>query len=272
MENNKEYIMNDLQNKYNFLENTYEIFGVFLQGSQNYGLAMNNQDYTSDIDAKAIVIPTFKDFVSGKSPESTTKHLKDNSQIDVKDIRKMFELFEKQNINVLEILFTEYFIINPKYQKQADKLFEMADEIALYNRNALYRTISGMSMEKLKALKHPYPSIKDKIEKYGYDCKQLHHIVRLNIFINSLIEGKSFRECLIAEEPDLQYLKHIKIPGNISLATAELMAIQYDTETKELKDKHVKLPDKVNKETVNKLKDLIYETFVIKFKEEILGE
>ena len=36
---------------------------------------------------------------------------------------------------------------------------------------------------KLKALKHPYPTIVDKINKYGYDPKQLHHILRMNDFI-----------------------------------------------------------------------------------------
>lgn len=96
--------------------------------------------------------------------------MNDNSHIDLKDIRLMFETFEKQNINFIEILFTEYKIINPKYQEIANELFDIADDIARINRNAALRTMSGMSMEKYKALKHPYPSIIDRIEKYGYDC------------------------------------------------------------------------------------------------------
>lgn len=32
-------IMNNIQDKYNYLiDNGYEVFGVYLQGSQNYGL------------------------------------------------------------------------------------------------------------------------------------------------------------------------------------------------------------------------------------------
>ena len=38
----------------------YTVLGVFLQGSQNYNLAYEG----SDIDTKAIVLPSFEDFLS----------------------------------------------------------------------------------------------------------------------------------------------------------------------------------------------------------------
>ena len=45
----------------------YNVLGVFLQGSQNYHL-----DYAgSDIDTKAIIIPTLDDIVLNKQPVST---------------------------------------------------------------------------------------------------------------------------------------------------------------------------------------------------------
>lgn len=46
----------------------------------------------------------------------------------------------------------------------------------------------GMIMEKVEALRHPYPSTVAKIEKFGYDPKQLHHIVRLNVLIHRFSE------------------------------------------------------------------------------------
>lgn len=59
------------------------IVGIFLQGSQNYGL-----DYEgSDVDTKLIVVPTFKDIAMNKQPISTT-HIRSNSEhIDWKDVR-----------------------------------------------------------------------------------------------------------------------------------------------------------------------------------------
>ena len=66
----------------------YKVLGVFLQGSQNYGL-----DYEgSDIDTKAIVVPSFEDFVLNKKPASTTLILPSNEHVDVKDIRLMMSV------------------------------------------------------------------------------------------------------------------------------------------------------------------------------------
>ena len=59
------------------------IVGIFLQGSQNYGLDTEN----SDIDTKLIVTPTFEDLALNKQPQSTT-HVRANAEhIDIKDIR-----------------------------------------------------------------------------------------------------------------------------------------------------------------------------------------
>ena len=95
-------IVNRLHSDYELLANKgYEVFGVYLQGSQNYHLAYEN----SDIDTKAIVLPSFDDIVFNRQPISTTLILETNEHLDVKDIRLMFQNFKKQNINFLEILF-----------------------------------------------------------------------------------------------------------------------------------------------------------------------
>jgi len=171
-------------------EKGYEVVGVFLQGSQNYGLATES----SDIDTKAIVLPRFAEFVENTSAVSTKLVLDTNDQvhlcggqnmctfgtgqIDIKDIRVMFEVLKKSNINFLEILFTKHRLLNEKYADLMSPLFENCERLAFWNRKALYNSISGMTQQKLAALKHPYPSIIDKINKFGYDPKQLHHIFR----------------------------------------------------------------------------------------------
>ena len=56
------------------------IVGVFLQGSQNYGL-----DYEgSDIDTKCIVLPTLEDLIFNRKPVSTTHVLPNEEHLDLK--------------------------------------------------------------------------------------------------------------------------------------------------------------------------------------------
>lgn len=60
----------------------YNVVGVFLYGSQNYEL-----DYEkSDVDTKAIVLPTLEDIVLNRQPVSTTVDMGNNCLCDVKDM------------------------------------------------------------------------------------------------------------------------------------------------------------------------------------------
>ena len=164
----------------------YNVLGVFLQGSQNYQL-----DYEdSDIDTKAILIPAFEDFVLNRKPVSTTLIKEDNSHIDIKDIRLMHDCFRKQNINFIEILFTKYKVLNPEYVSIYQPMFNNNERIAHYNNYAAVNCIAGMVYEKHKAMEHPYPTLADKIERYGYDNKQLHHIVRCEEFLKRYINDR----------------------------------------------------------------------------------
>lgn len=215
----KNKVMDRLQENYDKLINDgYEIVGVFLQGSQNYNLQYEN----SDIDCKAIILPSFDEFLFNKKPISTTLVLENNEHIDLKDIRLMFDCFKKQNINFVEILFTEYKIMNPKYEKLFQAMFDNNEAIAHYDNYKALNCISGMCMEKYKALKHPYPATRDKIDKFGFDGKQLHHILRLNDFIKDYLKGKPYSECLISK--NREYLIKVKKNDIYNVCEAEIIA------------------------------------------------
>lgn len=223
-----------LKRDYDLLESLgYTVLGVFLYGSQNYGL-----DYEdSDIDTKAIVIPKFGDFVrSVKATSHTIKHEDTKAHLDVKDIRLMFEQFRKQNTNFLEILFTDYMLINPKYQDLFQTILENREEIARYNPAAGIGTMRGMAYEKRKALTHPYPSIVHKIEKFGYDPKQLHHILRIEEMLGRFVEGESYASLLKSEDVDfllavkvgeVYKVEHAKIVADLSILNIDEMANDY---------------------------------------------
>lgn len=189
----KEKILQRLEHDFKYVSDKgYKVLGVFLQGSQNYGL-----DYEgSDIDTKCVVIPSLDEIIMAKQPVSTTLILEDKSHIDVKDIRLLWQCFKRQNVNFLEVIFTDYYYINDTYKNLWTKVIEMSEDIAHYNINRTVSVIYHIMTEKRKALCHPYPTIKDKIDKYGYDNKQLHHIIRYLDFLRNYINGVPFKDCL----------------------------------------------------------------------------
>lgn len=195
-----------------------EWVGIFLQGSQNYNL-----DYEgSDIDSKLIVLPSFEDFALYNKPYSYTHVMENEEHVDIKDIRLMFECFRKQNINFVEILFTPYRILNPKYEALFKPLIDAREQVGRYNNFAALNCMVGTAMEKRKALCHPYPTTLAKIEKFGYDPKQLHHILRLEEFMQRWLTGTPYCDCLISEQRD--YLKAVKTglhPLNVAVSLSD---------------------------------------------------
>jgi calcineurin-like phosphoesterase family protein len=199
----------------------YNVAFIALQGSQNYEMDLYTDEYMSDIDTKVIVIPTLKDIVSGKPPVSTTLVRENNEHIDIKDIRLMADMWKKQNPSYLELLFTKYKILNPLYKDITSVLFENAEQIAKINSIAFYKAIKGMAYEKQKALCHPYPNTMDKINKFGYDPKQLHHIARLHEFTLAYIETGNYAQCMVPYNKD--HLLRLKL-GALTLGIAQYQA------------------------------------------------
>lgn len=249
-------IHNRLIQDYNYVKDLgYHVFGIFLQGSQNYLL-----DYEdSDIDTKCIVLPSVEEVILNKKPVSTTIVLEDNSHIDIKDIRLMWNCFKKQNINYLEILFTEFYYIPSEYMEYWEKMQNIREEIAHIDNYAAVNCIVGMVLEKNKALCHPYPTLKDKIERYGYDNKQLHHIIRCSEFLDRYIEGTSFEECLIPIDRD--FLIGIKATYKYNLDQAKTLAADTVDYVKAIKQAYLNSNErKINEEVCTKLDTILVQT------------
>ena len=179
-----------------------QIVGCFLQGSQNYELDLPD----SDVDTKLIVVPTFKDVALNRKPVSTT-HIRANEEhIDFKDIRLYMETFRKQNLNFLEILFTPYHCGHPDYWKEWSRLVDARERIAHMNPFRAVKSMKGIALEKYHAMEHLYPSKVDVIKQYGYDGKQVHHLLRIEDFLERYIAGEDYEKCLI---PTLSKQNHL---------------------------------------------------------------
>ena len=243
-----------------------KIVGIFLQGSQNYGLDYIN----SDIDTKCIVLPSLEDICLNKGAASYTYVRENNEHIDFKDLRVIIGDFKKQNINFLEILFTKYFIINKDYEELFNPLRENAETIARYDNYRFIKSVAGMSMKKYKALTLDRPSQHEEIVKYGYATKQWHHIDRLNLFIKRWNSGESFANCLI--DPRGKEMTYIKQYGHRikTLTQAKAICKRLDDETNSIKDKYIATHKHIINEKVAQLLDNVVVNIIRKsLKEEL---
>lgn len=180
----------------------YTVLYAANYGSHNYNLDINTDEYQSDIDTKVIILPTLEELVYDSKPVSTTIKIS-TGQCDIKDIRAFIPTLLKANIQFLEILGAQSYWINPIYEKEFQWFIDHLGSLIRESKNELLKSIKGMCCEKQKALCHPYPTIKWKIDKWGYDGKQLHHIMRLKDFIdNYFYNDESFTYAIWYDEED----------------------------------------------------------------------
>ena len=128
-----------------------------------------------------------------------------------------------------------------------------SERISRMHFNQALRCLAGTSAEKYKALEHPYPNTLDKIEKFGYDPKQLHHILRINDFMKKYIAGEPYEKCLLPNHAG--YLMQVK-KGLYDLNEARRIALEVDQENKKLKDDNLQPAEVIDKEAVALLEEL----------------
>ena len=240
------------------------IVGIFLQGSQNYGL-----DYEgSDVDTKLIITPTFKEIAMNHKAISTTHVRANDEHIDFKDIRLYMQTFRKQNLNFLEILFTPYKIINLMYETEWNRLIEHREEIARYNLHQAIKSMKGVAYNKFEQMEKDTPSHGEDIIKFGYSPKELHHLLRVEDYIERYIKGESYEDCLRASNP--AYLKYVKTGDAYSLDTARRIAAGTIENINEMCEQFLKTcPNEVNAEVDALLDDVQYNIMKIAIEKEI---
>lgn len=250
------------------------IVGVFLQGSQNYGL-----DYEgSDIDTKCITTPTFKEIVLARKPLSTTHIRANDEHIDMKDIRLYIQTFRKQNLNFLEILYTPYFVFpnhDPAnfskglYEDEWNRLVERREDITHYDPVRSVKSMMGIASEKYFAMEHHYPARMAWIEKYGYDPKQLHHLLRVSEYLDRYLAEEPYGDCLVSKQAE--YLLDVK-KGRFELEEARDIANTTYADIHEKCDKFIDKHknDPINSEVDDLLDDVAYNIVAKSIKKELV--
>jgi len=250
-------LMDSLVRQKSILESEgYSVAYICIYGSQNYGLDLNTEEYQSDIDMKAIIIPTLDDLVADSKPVSIVVDT-EWGQCDVKDIRLYFQTLLKGNPAYIETLFTDYYVVDNKFQREFDTIISLRNDLVSALSAQFVRAIYGMMCEKQKALCHPYPSIAHKIEKHGYDGKQAHHILRLwFVMTDYILNGKRLEECLrLTDEGRIEALMQYKL-NRPSLEVASQMVDHTMGLAKNLRDSFLEKVDE------SKMEDSVSNTFL----------
>lgn len=171
------------------LFNIKNIVGLFLQGSQNYGLNTG----LSDVDTKLIITPSFTDIMRHHKPTRTAFIRENGEHIDIIDVRLFFDMLMKQNFNTLEILYTDYCIINPLYQNIWETFVSDREKVAHYNEYKAIKTVRGMAQEKYKSLKNN---------------KDVVRLLWLKNYVDNYISGEPYEKCLRPGNAD--FLKNLR--------------------------------------------------------------
>lgn len=170
------------------------LMGVFLRGSQNYGL----EGPESDIDCIAIVIPTLDEVAMDKDKISKTVE-SPYGLITVQDIRIVFKNLIKQKPNMLEILFTRYAVVPTDYRKFYQMMCDKALDLCRADVQMLMAACLGI-------LKQYCTSIgKDKgnelYEHLGYNPKMLANAFRVWSFIKEYCSFRDYRVAMLCCHP-----------------------------------------------------------------------
>ena len=219
---NKKFIFDRLKEHWEFVvKNGYkeeQILGIFAYGSMNYGFFDIDK---SDVDTKVIFIPTFEEFCLDKGWLSKELHMENGEHIEIKDIRHMREMWQKQNINFIELLYTDYFILNPKYEQLFNHYFkDNREDIAHYDREKTLKSISGQALHTLSQGRE--------------DDKKLYNVFRLHYFLQMYLLDMPYEECLKPTGIIRDALSNIKYHCNWDAETRVQKANELETQIKEL--------------------------------------
>lgn len=235
--NKKEIIIEELTRRKKILEDKgYHVIYIGLHGSQNYNL----DDEKSDIDCKAIIMPSLHDIIFRKVT-STTVELEDG-HIDVKDLLTFYDVIRKGNFSYVESINTIYWI-GDEYIK--DLFLPIETNL---------KSMLGAMYEKRKALTHEYPSKHEEFDKWGYDPKQHHHILRLYdilYFINQTDNNTPYLTYIDSDSRRKELINYKRNKNNIALSIIEKDSDEIIEKAKLLipenyKYEPINLDDKIN--------------------------
>lgn len=158
------------------------------QGSQNHA---NLATPLSDTDTVVLVFPKVEDIATiNKDNLSVCLNRQNGEHIKVYDYRFWINLLYKQNMNDVELLFTDYYVpffssLGPNWSD----LIKIREDIARYNPARTIRTAIGMIDSRIKIAEN-------HLTDFDIVFKQFKNCYFLECFIGAYIDGFPYKGCL----------------------------------------------------------------------------
>ena len=190
-----------LREHYDFIKEKIpeeNIIGIFLYGSQNYGI----ETASSDVDSRVLYVPTLDEIIHEKTaPMNKEYSFGDNEKICLVDIRNFLH-FSATNISWFETLITDYKILNYNYYATAWNLsfgkLEIQKELFYHCKNYLISSAGHMGRK--------YCDIARR-DKSG---KSFANALRCYFFNCAVVNNKDIKYCFTLNESKRNILKGFK--------------------------------------------------------------
>jgi hypothetical protein len=153
------------------------------------------------------------------------------------------------------------------YKVEWDRLVAARETITHYAPAQAVKVMKHIAKEKYFAMEHHYPSRMEWINKFSYDPKQLHHLLRVEEYIERYINGEPYEDCLQPRNPE--YLKDVK-RGYHNLEEARELANKADKHIDEMCNEFLNTCEATTDTSVDELLDDVqYNITKIAIKKEI---
>lgn len=252
-------------------EQGYDVMLIGLYGSQNYRLDVYSNDYTSDIDTKAIIIPKLDDLLNNTKPISKVYET-EHGQCEVKDIRSFFNSYVKCNPAYLEIIYSDNYLLNDRYIDSFKMILEHTDKLFDALKPLFVKAVIGMMKEKENAMYKISPSTQENIIKYGYDPKNAHHVLRLGMLLEDVLcKNTHLSEALLLPEQRLDLVMDLKV-GKFNIEKATKLVSAWLTSTITIADEYLCNVGEIDYTEKYKILEISNEIIKSKIKKDIMKE
>lgn len=243
--NENNYIYERLQVHQNRVKEIYgdKVIYIAAVGSMNY----NTFTDSSDVDTKAVILPTFEDLVLNEKISTTLQV--DNEECSVKDLRTYIAEVKKQGINILETLTTKYYVSS----EIMDPLRDNAEKIAHLDCKRFVNSASGDCFHKLKLWTKSYAAYLTE-EDDTVRFKDAYNIIRLCGTIGKYINHVPFSEAIELDN----YTRDVALDVKRGLVDASLVNDIVHQVVAELPSE--RLLDERNEETEQWLNMFLFDT------------
>lgn len=190
----KEEIMEGVNRHLEYVKQKFpqlKVLGIFVIGSQNYGLSLQTDEYRSNLDT-VVVIQKDKDFDGFKTIKIGHK-----DRIMIYDCSCFYHLLSLASCSQIETLFTEYRIIE---DDRLNVLIKNADRIAKVNVYKMLCDILEDTIHQCQGITLNMPHID----------KNVYNIFRSYVFARDVFYGTSYRDALCPDSVDTKILLDIK--------------------------------------------------------------